>query len=209
MINLLPNDLKQSRLFGRRSRVLLSYIFALLIAALLIEVIMLVSIWFVGSNESFLNASIQNNQVQVTSLEGDIKDLSATVSRLGITEKLFDNSIKFSELIPQIGGILPQGAIINSLTLTGGNADPLALNVDLTTADLSSVLQRNLADSELFEAADIGAISPKGADGIYKYSATVTVSFTGSAEAKRKIAAAAAAATTAQKEAQKQNGGSQ
>jgi len=108
---------------------------------------------------------------------------------------LFDSSIVFSELVPQIGSLLPQGTIINSLALTGGETDPLTLDVNLSGANLAPVLQSNLIQSELFEAADVNSITPLGnTDTIYQFNASVSVSFTGSAEAKRKIAAQAAAA---------------
>ena len=97
---------------------------------------------------------------------------------------------------------------MNSLSLTGGVTDPLQLEVDLRDANLSSVTIRNLIESDLFEAADITALTPVGtADDptvIYPYTASITVSFTGTAEARKKADAAeaskkkAAAAAAAQ-----------
>ncbi len=208
MINLLPNNIKESRLYGRRNRIMLSYILSFILTAILVEGVMLVSLRFIGSTEPNLRATISQNQTQITALEKDMQNLSSVVGRLNTAEKLYDSSIEFSKLIPKIGSILPKGAVLNGLSLTGGNTDPLSLDVDITSAELAPTLQRNLEDSDLFEAVDINSISAKSTTDIYKYSASISVSFTGSAKAKRKIAAAAAA-VAAQKKAQSssKNGG--
>jgi Tfp pilus assembly protein PilN len=210
MINLIPHNLKSERLYGRRNRILIGYIVALITAAVLVALTMLISIRFVGSEETSLKKTIDDNQIQITALESQIKDLSSVSSRLSTADKLYENNIEFSKLIPDIGSLLPQGTILNSLSLTGGNTDPLSLDVDLLNADLAAVLQRNLVNSELFEAADINSISGKSGASNYRFTASVSVSFTGSAEAKRKVAAAAAAAAeAAAAEKESENGDNQ
>jgi len=200
MINLIPNELRLERLYGRRNRQLVTVIVVFLAAALMVALIMIGSLRFVGADESSLITSIEENELLIAELELQTNDLSKVSSRLDSTYKLYQNSIAFSELIPEIGSLLPQGSVINGLSLTGGNTDPLDLDVSLVSADLVPVLLKNLKDSELFEAADVIVISPGGSNNNYEYGASVSVSFTGSAEAKRKAAAAAAAAAAATKE---------
>jgi len=195
MINLLPFDLRKERLYGRRNKILFSFVLCLFVTAGIVSFIMIGGIGFVGSEEEGIAAEIASNNEQILKLESEIKDVSSVALRLRAADKLFDSSIVFSELVPQIGSLLPQGTIINSLALTGGETDPLTLDVNLSGANLAPVLQSNLIQSELFEAADVNSITPLGnTDTIYQFNASVSVSFTGSAEAKRKIAAQAAAA---------------
>jgi hypothetical protein len=194
-MNLLPFSIRAERIYGRRNRILIGFVVSLFITASIVACIMLGGLRFVGSEESSIKEEIQTNNEQVLKLEADIEDVSSVAARLAAADKLFDSSILFSELVPEIGSLLPKGSIINSLALTGGNTDPLTLDVSLASADLAPVLQSNLVQSELFEAADVNSISPRGStDTIYTFSASVSVSFTGSAEAKRKVAAQAAAA---------------
>lgn len=207
MINLISHDIREERSYARRNRTLIGYILALFTAALMVTAVMLISIRFVGSDEQKLRSSIDENQTTITALESEIKDLSAVAGRLKTVDALYESSIEFSELIPEIGSLLPQGTVLNSLSLTGGKTDPLSLDVDIENAELAAVLQRNLVGSELFEAADINSISAKDSAGTYKFSASVSVSFTGSAEAKRKIKAAAAAAAEAAKEQEESTSG--
>ncbi|MFT4532138.1 MAG: Tfp pilus assembly protein PilN [Candidatus Saccharimonadales bacterium] len=200
MINLIPHDLRSSRTYARRNRTLVGYIIALLLAALMVAATMLISLSFVGADEPNLKKTIEDNQIQVSQLESQTSDLSKVSSRLTTADKLFESSIEFSSLIPEIGSLLPEGAVLNSLSLTGGNTDPLGLDVGIANADLAAILQKNLVDSELFEAADIGSISSSGSSERYTFSALISVSFTGSAAEKAKIAAAAQAAAAARAE---------
>lgn len=201
MINLLPHSIREERMYGRRNRALASYVAALLVAALLVAAVMLGSLSFVGADENQIKSTIDNNQSKIAALEAEISDLSNVVSKLNITNNLYESSISFSELIPAIGALLPQGSIINGLSLTGGNTDPLTLEVNLTSAELAPVLQRNLVQSDIFEAADVNSITAKDDDSPYEFSASISIGFTGSAEAKRKAAAAARAAAAAAAEA--------
>jgi Tfp pilus assembly protein PilN len=127
-----------------------------------------------------------------------------------MAKRINEQSVSFSELIPKIGAVLPEGVVLNSLSLTGGITDPLQLNVDMLNANLVSVLIRNLVESDLFEAADILSLSPRGASdsegggAVYNFNASLTASFTGTADAAKKAAKAEAAkkaAAAAQAEA--------
>jgi Tfp pilus assembly protein PilN len=205
MINLLSPNIKEERVYGRRNRTLLGYSFVLLLTAAAIAMIMIISLQFVGSDESKLRKEIDNTAVEISALETSIKSIESVASRLDTAKQVSDLSVKFSDLIPKIGAVLPEGVILNALSLTGGIADPLQLDVDITSAGLAPILVRNLVESDLFEAADISSITPKGlgeetVDGEsskYTFTASLTASFTGSADLKKKAAAAAAAAAAA------------
>jgi Tfp pilus assembly protein PilN len=197
MINLIPPQLKENRAYGRRNISMLIYSGALLGTALTTAAIMIISLQFVGSEEPVLRQSIQDNQNTISMLEKNVKTVEDVAKRLETAKKIGDQSVDFSELIPKIGAVLPQGVILNSLSLTGGATDPLQLEVDLIDANLASVMIRNLVDSDLFEAADITSLAPLGSEEgsviTYKFTASITASFTGTAEAKRKAEAAEAA----------------
>ncbi len=147
---------------------------------------MTVSLGFVGSDQAVLQKSIEQSENQIETLETEVQAVEDASARLITAQKISDGSISFSELIPSIGAVLPQGVVLNALSLTGGTDDPLKLDVDLVSAELASVLIRNLVESELFEAADISSLSPKGsadvdgtetAESKYRYGASVTASF--------------------------------
>lgn len=194
MINLLPLEIRTEREYGRKNRILLGYVFALLVTALLVAIVMLGGLTFFGTNENSLKNEIEQNKITISSLQTKTTELNKTVTRLDTVTALYESGVSFSELVPKIGSLLPEGAVLNALSLTGESTDTLNLDVDLETAELTAVLIRNLVDSDLFEAADIGSINPKGPEaGRYQFGTTVSVSFEGAAVAKKKADAAAKA----------------
>ncbi len=215
MINLLPTHIKEERVYGRRNRMMLTYSVSLILTAAIIATVMMVSMQIVTGDEASLRSEIASTEVEIAALQNNIQDIEAVANRLETAKKLSDLSVKFSNLIPEIGSILPEGSVLNALALTGGKTDPLILDVDLKAADLAPVLSRNLVESDLFEAADIASLNPKGTaetettttsttpQSPYTFSASVSASFTGTAEAKRKESAKEAAKAAAE-EAKKQ-----
>lgn len=207
MINLLPPQVKQERSYGRKNISLIGYSGALLATALTTAVIMILSLQFIGSEEPDLRKNLEVDMARVNSLEAEIKSIENVALRLEIAKKVADRSVKLSELIPQIGAVLPDGVVLNALSLTGGTTDSLQLDVDLREASLAAVLIRNLVESDLFEAADISSLSPRGtgteesAGEIYQFTASLTANFTGTADAKKKALAAEAAKKKAADEA--------
>jgi hypothetical protein len=199
MINLLPNSIREEHTYGRRNRMLVALILLIAGTATMVVAIMLFNLVSVKNDTNDVQSAIDQNKLLIANLESETSDLSKVSTRLSTTYKLFEGSIKFSELIPKIGSVLPSGTIIGGLSLTGGSTDPLQLNVSLKSPDLVPVLQKNLVESDIFEAADVVDLSPGGEGTEYPYSASVTVSFEGTAEAKRKEAARAAAEAEAKK----------
>jgi Tfp pilus assembly protein PilN len=212
VINLLPDDLKTERQFGRRNRLLFGYGLSIIFSAMFIAAIMLVSLGFVGSGENKLKEEIESIKQQNAILSQQQQAVEKLVANLETVDKLYESGVKFSELIPGIAGLLPKGTVLNALSLTGGKTDPLQLDVDMENQNLASVLVQNLTSSELFEAADVSSINSKGSDenSTYGFSASISVSFKGSAEAKKKAKAAAdAQAKAAQEATANSSGGSQ
>lgn len=202
IINLLPLKLREERSFGRKNRLLIGYVLTLAITALLVAVVMLGSLMLFGTDEASLRAEIAENDATIAGLRSSTRELNDTVTRLETVNQLYESGIEFSELVPQIGSILPEGTVLNGLSLTGGSFDAISLDVDMERPELAAVLVKNLVESDLFEAADIGNINPKGGDGDrYRYGTTISANFEGAAEAKAKAAAAAKAKAAAAAEA--------
>ena len=113
MINLLPNAIREEHMYGRRNKKLVALIMLIAGTAVAVAVIMMVAIQFIQDEQSSVQASIDKNEMMISQLESETSDLSAVSSRLTTTYNLFSGSIKFSDIIPQIGSVLPQGTIID------------------------------------------------------------------------------------------------
>ncbi len=217
MINLIPSSLKQQRKYGRRNGILLGYSVVLLLAAIGVAGVLTLSHQLMTNTQANLQNEIDDiTTQQIEPLRGEVVEIENVATRFETAQQLQEQSVKFSELLPNIAAALPQGVVLNALSLNGGISDPLALDVSLTSADLAPILLRNIVESDLFEAADIASLTPTGGgdenttgeDGEqvervqYRFNAQVTASFAGTAEAERKAkAAAAAAAQTAAEQA--------
>ncbi|HMT19021.1 MAG TPA: hypothetical protein PKD20_01375 [Candidatus Saccharibacteria bacterium] len=215
MINLVPPSLKEERRYGRKNVSLVGYSVALTLTALATAGIMIAGIQFIATDEPALKKRLDESALEIAALENDIKPIEQVATRLDTAKLLDEKSISFSELIPKIAAVLPDGVVLNALALTGGSTtDPLQLDVDLRTAELGPTTIRNLIDSDLFEAADISTLTPKGtseddtSQTEYQFNASITANFTGTADAikKQKAKEAAANAAAATEQAQQQGG---
>ena len=188
MINLLPPEIKSERKYGRLNKVVFVYCLAAILVGISSIVIVLFNSQLLSADVSRINDEISKANEQAAKLEKSQKSVEAVATQLEAIETLLQGEIKFSELIPNIAAMFPNGVILNNLTLKGGSLEPLQLNVDLKQQELVSVLQQNLINSDLFEAADIISVTSKGeeAQGAYPYQASLSVTFTGTAEKKKK-----------------------
>lgn len=189
MINLLPATIKQDRRFGRSNITLLSYSISIIAIGILSIGVILFNMQYVRSDENRLRSDMQSHDAQTAALEAKQKDVDKIAAQLKTIDKLYSGEVKFSELIPTIASLLPNGTVLNSLTLTNGKTSPLQLDVDLESQNLAAVFQQNLVNSNLFDAADISAIITKGVSASkvgksYPFGATLTANFKGAAAPK-------------------------
>lgn len=191
MINLLPSDIKEARRYGRRNRSLIGYCFGVIVIGVFTISIAFFNMRFVMDDETRLKQEMSERQPELEMLEKDQQEIEKIATQLKTIDKLYSGEVKFSELIPNIGGLLPNGVVLNALTLTGGKTSPLQLDVDIEAQNLAAVLQQNLVNSDIFEAVDISSITSKGTGTskpgvkVYPFGATLTATFKGTAAAKK------------------------
>lgn len=178
-------------MYGRRNRRLVGYCLSILSIGFITISVSLFNMQYVNGDENRIKAEMSQREEEVAKLEASQKDVEKISSQLKTIDKLYSGEVKFSVLVPKIGALLPNGVVLNALTLTGGRTSPLQLDIDMDQQNLAAVLQQNLVNSDLFEAVDISAITTKGAgtskpgQKTYPYGATLVASFKGSAAAKK------------------------
>ena len=191
MINLLPPKVKIERKFGRLNRRLLAYGVSIMVIGVLSITVVLFNMKYVQADEQHLSEEMKSRESEAAKLEASQKEVDTVSGQLKTIDKLYSGEVRFSELIPKIGALLPNGMVLNGLSLSGGKTNPLQLDVDMDTQDLAAVFLQNLVHSDLFEAVDISSIVSKGTGvakpGVknYGYGATLSASFKGTAAAKK------------------------
>ncbi|OGL24728.1 hypothetical protein A3A68_02380 [Candidatus Saccharibacteria bacterium RIFCSPLOWO2_01_FULL_48_13] len=172
MINLLPPSYANSIRFGRRNATLRRWISGLGLAVIGLVMIL-------GGGWLYLDNQVARlrNQVEVAESQLDkqnlvkvrkeIQEISTSVK---VINKVLSSEVRFSELIPEIGKVLPPGTALTGLTLNstvGGGLDLTASTVDHQSA---AQFAANLRDPKngLFEAVDIIKVKcTTGGDGPY------------------------------------------
>lgn len=159
MINLLPPEAKQSVIYARRNVALFQYCIVALTAGVALSAMLFFGATLASRTEKELEQSIQSDQVKVDELELINKEAKELANSIDVIATLLSKEMKFSELIKEIGAIIPPDAALQSLTLSDDQQTPLSLEVLADKADTIGVTQENIEESELFKGADVLSIT--------------------------------------------------
>ena len=178
MINLLPSNEAENILYARRNTRLLKWIVVACFSIVGIGVI-------VGAGQIIINRTANQVRAQVASgqeslkvqkleeTQAHVEDIS---SSLKLVTQVLSKQIILSELIPQIGSVLPNDTSLTSLQLNKleGGIDLTVAAVDYQTA---TQVQVNLQDpaNKIFQKADINSIDCAGANDDPRYPCQTTL----------------------------------
>lgn len=190
MINLLPPKRLTLITIARRNSVLLNYILLIAGGALFLFLVIIIGGHYLGKQHK---AAFQQSEADAKSIkdyqpvEQKAKELSSTINTIA---GLFAKDLKFSDLLTQIGSVMPEGAVLTSLRFSIDELDsPLEIKAQVDSQEKAAVLRNNLDSSNLFSSAeivDITAITTVstatgGTVGPYRYNTTLNVKFKKSA----------------------------
>lgn len=181
MINLLPTDSKQSIRYARRNTELRKWSVALMVSVLVI-------IGIIGAGHLYLENSIKahekltadgNAQLELQNLtetQKTVKDLS---NNLKLVVQVLEREILFSELLRQIGSVLPSGSVLTDLSIieVRGGIDLSAAAIDFQTA---TQVQLNIQDpsNKIFDKVDlinVQCANPDPVSAQSEYPCTITL----------------------------------
>lgn len=162
MINLLPPDYKSSLLAGHQNTVMRRWLVLLLVACLGLAVIIGVGWLYIDQQNRNLNHNISslNQQLQAQNLS-DTQSQAKTISaNIKVIDQVLSREIRFSDLIQQIGSVMPPGTVLSGLTLTSIDG---ALDLAANAHDYTSAAQiaANLSDpaNKLFNKVDFVSLN--------------------------------------------------
>lgn len=162
MINLLPPNYGAKVRFSHFNSMLRRWLAATMVATLGLVVIMGVGWVYVGQQNANLNRNLSevNRQLQEQDLAGTQKKAKDITNNIRIINQVLSREIRFSDLIAQIGSVMPPGAVLSGLTLDKVDG---ALDLAATARDYTSAVQItvNLSDPKntIFDKVDIVNIS--------------------------------------------------
>ncbi len=183
MINLAPNDHKESLRYARRNSLLMSWLVGLIAVLISVLLIQLSGFAYLRSEtKNYQNANAKLEQeLKDRDLEGTLKSIDSISNNLKLIVKVLSKQVIFSELIKQIGAVMPENAVLSQIEISkveGG------LDLKANTKDQNSAtqVQVNLTDpnNKLFDKVDIVSIdcNSNNPDPNYPCKATYRALFT-------------------------------
>ena len=171
MINLLPPQYVDVVKHSKTNDHLVRWILATL-AAIVGLLILIMSGWFYLDHQSknhISDISLGKQQLEQQNLASVRKDAEEISMDIKTINQVLGREVRFSELIQQVGKVMPPGTVLGGLTLTkvDGSVDLTASAKDYTTG---AQIALNLSDpkNDLFARADIVSINCTSADTSYK-----------------------------------------
>jgi hypothetical protein len=171
MINLLPPQYLEVVQHSKTNDHLVRWILATLAAIGGLLIIMMSGWLYLDHQSKSLGGGISQGkqQLQQENLDGVRKDAEQISNDVKTINQVLGREVRFSELIQQIGKVMPPGSVLGGLTLTkvDGSVDLTASAKDYTTG---AQIALNLSDpkNDLFSRADIVSLNCTSADTAYK-----------------------------------------
>lgn len=158
MINLLPPEHVNMIRYARQNTTLRKWLLGSLAAIAGLVIIMMAGWIYMDRQAKGLqkNIMLTNQQLKAQNLskvEADAKEISGDIR---VINQVLSNEIRFSGLIQSIGSVMPQGAVLGSLSL---NKITGALDLSANTTNYASAAQiaANLSDpaNGIFSKVDV------------------------------------------------------
>ncbi len=159
MINLLPPTRLLNMRIARANTNIRRYIELIAMSIIVLVLAVVAAFYFLNSQQSNAKAAADLHAAQVAELEPvqkQAEDLSATINTIS---RLLSQNVKFSEMLTQIGGLMPTGSILTGLQFSIEDLEaPLVVSAEVDSEEKAAILRNNLESSDLFERASLVSI---------------------------------------------------
>ncbi len=173
MINLLPYDLNRQTRAARMNTILIRYIIILGSAIGFLALVSGTTYLFLVRDKEIIKET--KPVVSASSVQGKINSFN---SSLTISKNILDQHVTYSDILVNLGAILPKGAILNSLTLSDSSFGAITnLSLSVSSATVEPTIKESLTKSSQF--TNYKLLSTTGGTGDYAgYPITLNISMT-------------------------------
>lgn len=187
MINLLPSDYADDIRRGRQNTKLRDWLVGMGAAIAGLIVILFGGWVYISQQEKGLQRglNITNQQLKdqnLSKVQADAKEITGDIK---VINQVLSSEIRFSDIIQSIGQVMPQGSVLESLSLNKITGT-LDLSADATNYNSTAQIAANLSDPKngLFSKVDVISVSCNSTNPNYKCNATFKALFSSSAKTK-------------------------
>lgn len=162
MINLLPLSQKEQYVYARRNTVLRRWAMALVAGLMGVGLVTFMGLLYMQHSITDYQQQVsQTEQLLQTQKLADVQKQSADITTsLKLVVKVLSREILFSQLLKQIGSVIPANTVLTDLSISDVSG---AIEITAITADYTSAtqLQVNLEDptNKIFSKADVQNIT--------------------------------------------------
>ena len=166
MINLLPTQTKR-QLRAARANVLLLRYTILSAATVGFLAIGTLSIYFVmGNIKTSAESTTTDNQSQISNFNSVQTEANEFRANLNTAKTILDKEVIYSQAILDIAQVIPEGVIIDSLSLDSASfGSPMAINAKAKSYDRAIALKDTLEKSEIFSNVHFTTVSSSTSGG--------------------------------------------
>jgi Tfp pilus assembly protein PilN len=170
MINLLPPEHKESFRYAKLNNVLIRYVVLAFCFSLLLTIIVLAANYYVNKEKQKIIFEQSKRQLELQKRQEKKTNIDDYSARLNTIGKLYDSSIKFSELLEDIAVSLRPGVKMQQLALTGTATEPLSITLTSNTREAGLETRVTLEESKVFDHVDITSINYNSEANQYTFS---------------------------------------
>lgn len=162
MINLLPPGSKSTLVYARRNTQLVRFVIGIGIGAVGILLVVGVSLLYLNQQANSYKDSIAAAEAELAEQKESkvIKEVQGISDSLNLVVDVLGQEVLFSELIQEIGTVMPSGTILEDLSLSNELSGALTLQAGAVNNASASQVQVNLRDpkNNIFSEADLESI---------------------------------------------------
>lgn len=180
MINLLPPDVKQEIVYGRKNSILFRWILAILLVIVGIAIMSLFGQFYITNNVHSQQkvAKLAQDRMAAQNLDATKKELQTLSDNVKTIVQILSKQLLFSKMLTKIGGIIPPGTVLSDITLSTTDT---AIDLSVSAVDRAAATQAfvniNDPNNNFFSKADLISINCESASG-KKYPCTAQVRVT-------------------------------
>lgn len=171
MINLIPTDHKQATTYARYNTKLVGWLIGIAIAVVGLAIVVGGGLFYI--NQDISNYKVSNNEAEATlkadNEEETLSRVAEISGRLSLVVDVLSKEVLFSKLLPYLGTIMPDGTVLESLSLSREQAGGIDLSIGAVNEFAASQALANIKaeDNLLFTAADANSITCENKETIY------------------------------------------
>lgn len=156
MINLLPYGMKKQTRAARTNVVLIRYVLVLGIAIAFVTLACAASYVFLSFEKSTNDQVAERTKTQKLSPDSAQGQANNFRSELTTAKNILDQQFTYSDVLTNLGALLPKGVVLDSLSITDSSfGASVKLKAHATSADLESKLSQAFASSAQFSGYNL------------------------------------------------------